>query len=148
MHSKLLKLLNFGFEDTFIDRKGIFDYRYKTGNEYNLITHAFSVINNLVQHIMLFCQWANIPHPPTHPHISILMPLSHKNDTSFKYIFCFQNVPLNFHIRQKLIYLAEDNFILLSPLPHPMYSCYLRRFVHASSSFIRYLLPVVKKKSD
>ena len=93
MHSKLFKLLNIGFEDNFIDRMGMFDYRYKTNNKYNLIPHAFSVINNLVQQIhvsgLIFL---------THPHISILMPLSHNNDTSFRYIFCFQYVPLNFHI--------------------------------------------------
>ena len=71
----------------------MFDYIYKTNNEYNLIPHAVSVINNLVQHIILFCQWANIPHP-----LTVLMPLSHNNDTSFRYIFCFQYVPLNFHI--------------------------------------------------
>ena len=74
MHSKLFKLLNFGFEDTFIDRMGMFDYRYKTNNKYNLIPHAFSVINNLVQHIhvILFCQWANIPHPSTYINISAI----------------------------------------------------------------------------
>ena len=72
MHSKLFKLLNFGFEDTFIDKMAIFDYRYKTSNGYNLIPHAFSVINNLVQHIMLFCQWAIIPHPPTYININAI----------------------------------------------------------------------------
>ena len=63
----IVSCLNFGIEDNFIDGECLMIRRYKTRSEYNLIRHVFfSVMNNLLQHIMLFCQWPNFPHTLTH----------------------------------------------------------------------------------
>ena len=45
----------------------MFDDKYETRSEYNLIRHVFfSVMTNLLQHIMLFCLWPYFPHTLTH----------------------------------------------------------------------------------
>ena len=65
----------------------MFDDRYETHSEYNLIRQVFfSVMNNLLQHIMLFCQWPIFfTHSPTYISISVIK--SYKNDKSFKHVY-------------------------------------------------------------
>ena len=61
----IVKCLNFGIEDNFIDGECLMiDMKHAV----NTISFArfFLVMNNLLQHIMLFCQWPNFPHTLTH----------------------------------------------------------------------------------
>ena len=65
----------------------MFDDRYETRSEYNLIHHVFfSVMNNLLQHIMLFCQWPTfLILSPTYISISAIK--SYKNHKSLKHVY-------------------------------------------------------------
>ena len=80
------------------------------------------------------------------------------------YIFCCQHAPLNFHIKPirytctKTLVLVEDKVHLILLIyfffiyfTFFMNRCYLQLpawLTHASSSFIRYMMPVVTKQSD
>ena len=98
----------------------MFNDRYVTSNEYNLIHHAFSVINYLLQHIMLI-GLIFLTHY-IYIHVSVFMLLSHlKWRLSSMYIFCFQHVHLNFRIftidKVKYIWpvvLVDNNFIFIT----------------------------------
>ena len=63
----IVSCLNFGFEDIFIDGECLMIHM---NHAVNTIYFAmfFSVMNNVLQHIMLFCRWPNFPHTLTHIH--------------------------------------------------------------------------------
>ena len=74
----------------------MFDDRYETQSEYNLIRHVFfSVINSLLQYIMLFYQWPNFPHPPIHIYHYFNVTKSYKNDKSIKCVYILLSICLS-----------------------------------------------------
>ena len=65
----------------------MFDDRYETRSEYNLMRHVFfSVMNNLLQRIMLFVGGLILlTHSPTYISTSVIK--SYKNYKSFKHAY-------------------------------------------------------------
>ena len=65
----IVSCLNFSFEDNFIDGECLMIDMKHAVNTVKFAMFFFYfilVINNLLQHIMLFCQWPNFPHTLTH----------------------------------------------------------------------------------
>lgn len=118
------------------------------------VRHVFFCINNILQHILLFCQGPNFPHPTTHPLISVLMSPSFIKWQAFQlYIYIFNfNMPLWIFTLDKVKYIfslwfEEKVFSLNIFLFHKklLFATSGVKVAQTSSSFNKYMMPVVTK---
>ena len=87
----IVSCLNFGFEDIFIDGECLMIHMKHAVNTIYFAMFFFSVMNNLLQHIMLFVGGLIfLTDPPIYISTSIIK--SYKNDKSVKHVYILLSI--------------------------------------------------------